>query len=161
MPQKNGPVHVEFSIMRNVMASATKAELGVFFVNFQNVTSIRTALSKIGHPQPPTPVSTDNTAENSIMNGTAKHKKIQSNRHDMLLGTLQNTKKSFPYIMGRRKEKLGILFHQTSPDLAPQNYATNIFETNKKRQRKLKGLAKWNQTRVCWNCQPRGNPKTG
>ena len=35
MPPENRPVHVECSIMRNVMASATEAELGGLFENCQ------------------------------------------------------------------------------------------------------------------------------
>ena len=50
MPLKNGPVHVECSIMRNIMASATKAELEGLFENFQKETSTRTALADMGHP---------------------------------------------------------------------------------------------------------------
>ena len=33
MPTENGPVHVEFSIMRNVMESFIEAELGGLFDN--------------------------------------------------------------------------------------------------------------------------------
>ena len=33
-----------------------------------------TALAEMGHQQPPTPVATYNTAENSIVNGTEKQK---------------------------------------------------------------------------------------
>ena len=112
------------------------------------------------HSQPPTPVATDNTAGNSIMHGTAK-KNIQSNRHEILLGTQQNTTKQFPRILRRRIKNPGRLCHKTPPDLAPQNYETNIFETNKKRYRKLKIQANWNQKRVCWNYQSWGNPETG
>ena len=35
MVQEDGLVHVEFSIMRNVMEPTTEAELGGFFENFQ------------------------------------------------------------------------------------------------------------------------------
>ena len=72
MPPDNGPVHVECSIMRNVMASATEAELGSLFENCHKVTSMQTDLADMGHQQPLTPVATDNTAANIIVNGTAK-----------------------------------------------------------------------------------------
>ena len=137
MTPENGPVLVECIILRSGMASATEAELGGFFKNCQNPTSIWTTPTEMFHPQPPTPVATDNTATNSIVNGTSK-KKIQSNRHDILLGARQKTTKPFPHILGGRKEKYGGIFHQTPPNLDPQNYATNIFETNKKRHGKLK-----------------------
>ena len=72
MPPLNGPVHVECSIMRNVMASAMKVELGGLFEKYQKATYMRTALADMCHQQPPTPVATDNTAAKSIVNGTAK-----------------------------------------------------------------------------------------
>ena len=34
------------------------------------------ALAEMGRPQPPTPVATDNTAANRIVNGTSKKKSI-------------------------------------------------------------------------------------
>ena len=74
MPPENVTVHVEFRIMRNVMASATEAELGGLFEIFQKSTSMRTALADMGHLKPPTPVATDNTVANSIVNGTEKQK---------------------------------------------------------------------------------------
>ena len=42
--------------------------------NYQKVTSMRTALAEMVHPQPPTPVETDNISGEIIMNGTAKDK---------------------------------------------------------------------------------------
>ena len=77
MPPDNGPVHVECSIMRNVMASDTEAELGGLFENCQKATSTRTALADMGHQQPTPPAATENTAANSIVNGTAKKKYLE------------------------------------------------------------------------------------
>ena len=74
MPPQNGPVHVEFSIMRNVMESATESELGGLFENFQKEISTRTSIADMGHLQPPTSVTMDNTAANIIFNRTAKQK---------------------------------------------------------------------------------------
>ena len=74
MPSNNGPVHVQYSIMRNVMTSATEAALGRLFENFQKATSMRTALAEMDHQQPPTPVATYNKSANSIVNGTENQK---------------------------------------------------------------------------------------
>ena len=68
MPPENGPLNVECRIMINVMASATKEELGGLFENCQKATSTRTALADMDHQQLPIPVATDNKAENSIVN---------------------------------------------------------------------------------------------
>ena len=78
MPPDNGPVHVECSIVRNFMASAPEAEMGGLFENCQKSTSMRTALADMGHLQPTTPVATDNTAANSIVNRTANQKRYRA-----------------------------------------------------------------------------------
>ena len=37
-----------------------------------------TSLAKMGYPQPPIPFATDNTATNSVINGTEKQKRSRS-----------------------------------------------------------------------------------
>ena len=56
------------------MALAAESELGGLFENFQKATSMKTSLEDMGHQQPTTPVATDNTEANSIVNGTKKKK---------------------------------------------------------------------------------------
>ena len=75
MPQDNGPVHVECSIISNIMVSAMESELGGLFENYQKATSIRMALTEMGRQQPPSPVSTDNTTASIIVNGMAKQER--------------------------------------------------------------------------------------
>ena len=60
------------------MASFTEAKLEGLFENCQKATFMSTYLSEMGHQQPPALVATDNTASNSIVNGTAKQKIYQS-----------------------------------------------------------------------------------
>ena len=84
MPPENGSVHVECSIMRNIMESATESELGGLFENCQKTAFIPTDLVEMGPPQPPISVENDNTEVNSIMDVTAKK---LSNRYDILLHT--------------------------------------------------------------------------
>ena len=74
MPPENGPVHVECSIMRNVMESATESELGGLFEKCQKATSVKKTLADMSHQQPPTLVATYNTAANSMVNVTSKQK---------------------------------------------------------------------------------------
>ena len=76
MPPENVPVHVECSIIINVIASSMVAELRGLFENFHKSTAIITAIAEMGHQNPPTPVATDNTDKNRIANGTAKQKYI-------------------------------------------------------------------------------------
>ena len=54
-PPLNVPIHVEFTTMRKVLASAMEAELGALFENCQRDLAMRMALIDIGHSQQPTP----------------------------------------------------------------------------------------------------------
>ena len=55
--------------MRHVVASDTEAEIRGLFHNSQTSIPIRVILEALGHPQPPTPIKTDNaTAHGFIYN---------------------------------------------------------------------------------------------
>lgn len=64
--------------MSNVMSSATEAEVGALFHNAQEACPIRTTLEFLGHPQPPTPIRTDNACADGIINETVKSKRSKS-----------------------------------------------------------------------------------
>ena len=66
----NGSVAVIAKIIKNVMASAAEAEVGALFVNAQLAAPMRVTLEELGHPQPATPMKTDNSIE--IMTGGGK-----------------------------------------------------------------------------------------
>ena len=59
MPPENGPPPV-YSILINVIASATEAELGGLFEDYQKVISMKPAIAEMDYQQAPTPVETDN-----------------------------------------------------------------------------------------------------
>jgi hypothetical protein len=47
--------------MREVVSSAAEAELAALFHNGKEACPIRISLEELGHPQPPTPIQTDNS----------------------------------------------------------------------------------------------------
>jgi Reverse transcriptase (RNA-dependent DNA polymerase) len=51
-PKLNGAIHVNSIIMRNVLASATEAEVGALFHNAQEACILRQTLDELGHKQP-------------------------------------------------------------------------------------------------------------
>ncbi len=68
-PPNNEAVLNIFQIIRNGMSSAAKAELGALFLDAKTAVPDRKTLDEMGHPQPPTPIQTDNkTAEGLINN---------------------------------------------------------------------------------------------
>ena len=74
----NGPVLTVAKVIKNVMASATEAELGALFMNGQEAVMIRNTLGAMGFPQPPTPMKTDNNTANGIINNTMKQKRSKT-----------------------------------------------------------------------------------
>jgi hypothetical protein len=77
-PPVNGPVHVPSSIMRVVLSSATEAEMGALFYNAKDAAWLRTTLEDLGHPQPPTPIQTDNACAAGIINDTVKQRRSKA-----------------------------------------------------------------------------------
>ncbi len=57
------------------MSSAAKAEIGALYINAQKGVEERNILEEMGYLQPPTPVQTDNSTADSIVN-----LRVQSNR---------------------------------------------------------------------------------
>jgi hypothetical protein len=49
------------------MSSAAEAELGALFINEKTAVSMRQTLIKLGHPQPRTPMQTDNATAHALL----------------------------------------------------------------------------------------------
>jgi hypothetical protein len=60
------------------MASAAEAKVGGLFFNGQDAVPIRTTLEELNHPQPPTPIKTDNSTASGIANNTLKQRKSRA-----------------------------------------------------------------------------------
>jgi hypothetical protein len=74
----NGAVHVLCHIMREVLSSAAEAELGALFHNGKEACPLRIALEEMGHPQPATPIATDNNTASGIATDTVKQKRSKA-----------------------------------------------------------------------------------
>jgi hypothetical protein len=77
-PPNNGAIHTHSSIMSVVLSSATEAELGALFYNAKDATAFRVPLDELGHPQPPTPIQTDNACASGIANETIKQRRSKA-----------------------------------------------------------------------------------
>jgi hypothetical protein len=60
-PHNNGAIFTNATIIKAVMASAAEAELGALYLNAKEAVYLLQTLIEIGHPQPQTPIQTDNT----------------------------------------------------------------------------------------------------
>ena len=71
-PAHNGPIHILCSQIGPVVASASEAETGATYMAAQDACPIRQTLIELGHPQPPTPLKTDNSVAHGILTDTVK-----------------------------------------------------------------------------------------
>ena len=74
-PMHNAPIYVMCNILKEVVSAASEAELAGLFHNGKEACAIRTCLAELGHPQPPTPMKTDNTTAEGLANDTVKQKR--------------------------------------------------------------------------------------
>ena len=77
-PPNNGAVLTVAQIIKNVMSSAAEAELGALFINCREAIPARHALLEMGHPQPPTPMQTDNTTALGVVTNNIASKRLKS-----------------------------------------------------------------------------------
>ena len=66
------------------MSSATKAELGALYINGRKAIPAFHTLTKMGHPQPATPVQTDYTMGIGVVNNTIAPRRMKSMDIDIL-----------------------------------------------------------------------------
>ena len=76
--QFNGPIYVLAKIIKAVMGSAAEAEVGGLYMNALELSPMRTTLEELDHPQPPTPLKTDNSTADGIMNKTIKQRQSKA-----------------------------------------------------------------------------------
>ena len=60
-PKTNGAISVECKTLRHVVSSSAEAEVAGIFHNATTAVPIRHILKALNHPQPPTPLKTDNS----------------------------------------------------------------------------------------------------
>jgi hypothetical protein len=73
-PADNGAVLTVATIIKQVMSSAAEAELGGLFINAKKAVPIRTTLEELGHKQSNTPIQTDNSTANGLVNNEVQPK---------------------------------------------------------------------------------------
>jgi hypothetical protein len=74
----NGAILNPTHILKHVASSAAEAEIGAAFVNFKEAIPIRITLEEMGHPQPPTPVTLDNTTAVGFANQKIKQRRTKA-----------------------------------------------------------------------------------
>ena len=75
VPPNNGAILNISHVIKHVMSSATEAELAALYIMAREAVYIRIILEEMGHKQSPTPVQTDNSIAEKVIN-----KKVQPKR---------------------------------------------------------------------------------
>jgi len=78
IPSNNGAVLNIAHIIKHVMTSATEAELAALYIMAREAVYIRIILSEMGHKQPPTPLQTDNSMADGVINGKITPKRTKA-----------------------------------------------------------------------------------
>jgi hypothetical protein len=73
-PQNNSAVLTIAQIIDAVMSSAAEAELGALFINAKEAVHMQRILQEMGHPQPQTPLQTDNSTAQGVINSWVRPK---------------------------------------------------------------------------------------
>jgi hypothetical protein len=74
----NRPILNQTKKLRNVMSSTAEAEVGALFLNAREGTVLRNMIDELGHAQPATPLQTDNSTADGIINGTVKQQRSKA-----------------------------------------------------------------------------------
>jgi hypothetical protein len=79
----NGAVITILQIIKAMMLSAAEAKVGALFINCREAVPARHVLKFLGHPQPPTPMQTDNMTALGVMhqNVMKKMKSMEMKYH--------------------------------------------------------------------------------
>ncbi len=65
-PPNNRAILTNTTIIKAVMSSVAEAELGALYLNAKEATYLRQILQEMGHPQPRTPIKTNNTTAEGV-----------------------------------------------------------------------------------------------
>ena len=78
IPPINDAVHILCTIIKNVIASATEAEIKAVFRNAQDAVMLRQALEYMGYPQPATSIEVDNEYPLGILTVSVKQRRSKA-----------------------------------------------------------------------------------
>ena len=124
------------------MSSAVEAELGALFINAKEAVHMRRILQEMGHPQPRTPIQTDNSTAEGVINLRVQPKrtKAMDMRFEWLLDREQQGQFKIYWRPG--KTNLADYFTKHHPPAHHRNvrgeFLTRIAELQRLRQEQAK-----------------------
>jgi hypothetical protein len=83
----NGAILTIAMIIKPVMSSAAEAELGALYLNACKAVYLQQIITKMGHPQSQTPIQTNNSMAEGVINNKNPAQTNQGNGHALPLAT--------------------------------------------------------------------------
>ena len=74
----NGGVLTVSQIIKAIMSSTAKAKIGALYINCRAAIPAQHTLTKMGHPQTPTPIQTNNITALGVVNNTMAPKRANA-----------------------------------------------------------------------------------
>ena len=123
----NGPVLAIAQTIKNVMASAAKAEISALYITAKNIISLCNTLIKMGWPQPQSPIQTDNSIAVGFPNKTIANKDTKS--ADMKVWWLRDreSQDQFRYYWAPGSENEGYYSTKHHPPIYHEAKRTNPY----------------------------------
>ena len=138
-PPNNGAILNISKVIDAVMSSAAEAELGALFINAREAVYLRRILMELGHPQPKTPIQTDNSTAEGVINSTIQPKRTKA--MDMRFEWLKDrqAKEQFRFYWRAGHTNLADYFTKHHPPAHHRNirheYLTRVADLRELRQR--------------------------
>ena len=105
-PPNNGAIMTNATIIKAVMSSAAEAELGALFLNAKEGVYLQQILTEMGHPQPRTPIQTNNTTAEGVINNKIQPKRTKA--MDMRLHWLRDCEAHGQFLIHWRPGKMNL-----------------------------------------------------
>ena len=130
-PANNGAVLNIAQIIKAVMTSAAEAEIGAMYINAREAVPARKTLEEMGHPQPRTPMQTDNTAAQAVVSNNIAPRRTKA--MDMRFHWLRcrDAQGQFRYYWRPGTENLGDYWTKHHPGPHHTNMRGNILTPKK------------------------------
>jgi hypothetical protein len=86
-PPNNGAILTNATFIKAVMSSAAEVEPGALYLNAKEAVCLCQILTEMGHQQPQTPIQTNKTLAEVVINNKIQPKRTKGNGHAFPLAT--------------------------------------------------------------------------
>jgi hypothetical protein len=102
----NGSILTIAQIIKLVVSLAAEAEVGALYISCREAIPACYTLEFMGHPQPPTPMQTNNTTSLGIPCQQQRYQEIGINGHEILLAPQQRMLRTISTLLGPQQKEL-------------------------------------------------------